>query len=395
MSVAAAGGAWARRDGAAALDELEADVAGIPDTEGRALALTTVASMAERRGEPGRGAEAILRAVHEDPKAVDAVAMPWDLLLFLSDTPGAAAAARAWIPWSTHAFCFESQRGDDLERRIRDARRAFIVAPSNLWGDNLVENLVAGGKPEEARSVAAQVHVPAIRVLVEAADARFGKALAIARETLPGLPATSAGANDAFYVLLESVAASLILGRTPDYLAGVVDRYLAPDPIVLGEGWIGTYGAALACAIAPRDVARRCFARLRVLVPGPVAGVEGLREGAERYAEGDWAGAAKAWKPILRKPGWQLDGMRDLLATVLDRTGEGDLAEKLDAPIVSTMGRYNGVELAHVRAALRAEKRGDTERARALAQKVVDAWSVADEEVPAVAEMRKLVKRLK
>jgi tRNA A-37 threonylcarbamoyl transferase component Bud32 len=395
MTILANGSPWIRKEGGAAVADLEASIPRIADSEGRSLALAVAALNAETRGDQAHGNDLILRAVHEDPKAVDAVVTPWDLLMFLNDKPGTAAGARAWAPWSTHALCFESMQSDDVERRILDARRVFIVAPSDLWGMTLVEVLVSGGRWEEARTVAAQVQSPGLRTLVEAGEARFAKALSMAREAVPGLPASGTGANRGFYLAMQAAYISLVLGQKPDYLRELVDRYLAPDPILLGRGWVGTYGATIACATAPRDVARKCFARLRVLEPGPIAGTEGLREGAERYAEGDWAGAARAWKPILREKGWQRDGIRDLLADVLDRTGETELADRLDAPIVTTIGKYNGVELAHVRAARRAEKRGDKERARKLAQQVIDAWSVADEVVPAVAEMRKLVARLK
>jgi hypothetical protein len=151
----------------------------------------------------------------------------------------------------------------------------------------------------------------------------------------------------------------------------------------------------VACILAPKEVARRCFARVRAVTPGPVAWVDGLLEGAERYAEGDWPGAARAWRTMLAHPGWQLDQMRDFVATAFERAGEDDLMEKTDAPSLAGPGRWNGAELAHVRAARLAERRGDKDRARAMARRVVDAWSVADAEVPAVAEMRRLLARLK
>jgi hypothetical protein len=126
---------------------------------------------------------------------------------------------------------------------------------------------------------------------------------------------------------------------------------------------------------------------------GPVGMIDGLLEGAERYSQGDYAGAALAWRPMLARPGWQLDYFRDPLAIALEKTGQDDLVEKADAPTLTHPGRFNGVELAWVRAARRAERRGDKATARKLAQQVIDAWSVADVEVPAVAEMRKLVAR--
>lgn len=55
---------------------------------------------------------------------------------------------------------------------------------------------------------------------------------------------------------------------------------------------------------------------------------------------------------------------------------------------------WNGATLAHARAARRAAARGDKARARKLAEQVVAAWLRADAPVPAVAEMRALLKRL-
>jgi len=122
--------------------------------------------------------------------------------------------------------------------------------------------------------------------------------------------------------------------------------------------------------------------------------IDGLLEGAEHYVEGDYAGAARAWRTLLARPGWQLDGMRDLIATAFEKTGEDDLVERVDAPLLGNPGRFNGIEMAHVRAARRAAKRGDAKTAKKYALQVIEAWSVADMDVPAVAEMRKLVARL-
>ena len=83
------------------------------------------------------------------------------------------------------------------------------------------------------------------------------------------------------------------------------------------------------------------------------------------------------------------------MALTFDRTGDYDLADRVDEQALATAGPYNGADLAYVRGALRAEKRGDYERARKLAQGVIDAWSVADETVPAVADMRRLLARLR
>jgi hypothetical protein len=152
------------------------------------------------------------------------------------------------------------------------------------------------------------------------------------------------------------------------------------------------------CTAAPGKVAERCLATVDALQKrGYLSGVfaldTGVIAGARRYVAGDFAGAAAAWKPLLRAPGDGLGALRDVVATALDRAGEPDLAEKVDAPSLAGAGTFNGADLAFVRAAIRAEKSGDHARARALAQRVVDAWAVADAPVPSVVEMRKILAR--
>jgi eukaryotic-like serine/threonine-protein kinase len=83
------------------------------------------------------------------------------------------------------------------------------------------------------------------------------------------------------------------------------------------------------------------------------------------------------------------------MATTFERTGDLELVERLEAAALAGPGEFNGANPAHVRAARRAAKRGDDERARALARQVIEAWGVADETVPAVAEMRRLLAALR
>jgi hypothetical protein len=86
--------------------------------------------------------------------------------------------------------------------------------------------------------------------------------------------------------------------------------------------------------------------------------------------------------------------MVDFASTAFERAGRDDLVEQLDATVLAGPGRYNGADLAFVRAARREARRGHAAEAKKWAQRVIDAWSVADTQVPAVAEMRKLVARL-
>ncbi len=145
-------------------------------------------------------------------------------------------------------------------------------------------------------------------------------------------------------------------------------------------------------------MATRCVARLRELRgqlrAGNTAGTDDLLAGVERYVRNDFAGAARAWRPRLRGSGNLASAMSDAMATAFERTGEFDLAERVDEAAMLRAGEFNGATLAHVRAARRARARGDVVKARTLAQQVIDAWSMADETIPVVGEMRLLLAHL-
>jgi hypothetical protein len=258
----------------------------------------------------------------------------------------------------------------------------------------MVEFLVIEGKRDEARTIAARQGEDALRVIVEASYAHFGKALSIARTAMSGAAPTAEGSYVAFYTALFAAGVSDVLGGAPDFVDGLVARYFDPEPSPANRGFVMQYAAPFVCAHAPPAVARRCFKKLHEIFPGDLASSEGLVEGAERFAQHDYAGAARAWRPLARKPGIEAIWYGDLFATAFERAGDTDLAEKLDALTVAKPGRYNGAELAYVRSARRAEKRGDKETARKLARAVVDAWGVADTDVPVVLEMRKLLARI-
>jgi hypothetical protein len=187
----------------------------------------------------------------------------------------------------------------------------------------------------------------------------------------------------------------LLLGRPALFMDAVVAAYVDPEPVRLTvhtDPFLAMIGA---CTLAPPKIATRCLARLSSLYTrgefGVVFGmVDVALAGAVKYAAGDFSGAATTWRPLLRAPGEVMDTMRDPIAMAFDRAGEPDLGDLADAPMLGHLGPFNGADLAYVRAARRAAKRGDAARARELAQKVVDAWAVADTPVPVVEEMRAL-----
>jgi eukaryotic-like serine/threonine-protein kinase len=193
-----------------------------------------------------------------------------------------------------------------------------------------------------------------------------------------------------------------ILGRATEMADLVVQRFIDPEPPPLdGASLSVPMRIPAICARASDPVARRCFSRFRAfqarLSGGILPATNAFVDGAERYRQGDWQGAAKAWRPLLRQPGMFTSVLSEEMAITFQHTGDLELVERLDSTALSSdAGEFNGASLAHVRAARRAAAGKDRERARAraLARRVIEAWSVADETVPAVDEMRKLLARL-
>jgi hypothetical protein len=145
------------------------------------------------------------------------------------------------------------------------------------------------------------------------------------------------------------------------------------------------------CARA--SASTRCFERFRSLrsrFPTIAQETDYFLTGAERYVRKDFLGAAKAWKPLLGGRMVQALALPDALVDAFERTGATDLAERVDQEVMKRAGEFNGATLGHVRAARRALARGDRERARQLAKQVIEAWSLADDEPPELAEMRRL-----
>ncbi len=163
------------------------------------------------------------------------------------------------------------------------------------------------------------------------------------------------------------------------------------------EAWQNVAGDASATALcmnAGAGLAARCLARLeKVIGTSNVGGANGdaFLRGAKLWSKsGNLRAAVDAWRPVV---GASDDRLIRLLPTeAFDRVGEDGLAARIDARKLKYR-YFAGISDATPREALRAFKQGDRARARELAQKVIDAWEVADAVIPAVAEMRTLLSR--
>jgi len=316
----------------------------------------------------------------------------------------------AWVPedpkaWERMAF---GDRTLDPEQRVSLMRRAYALAPGEpIWAFKLTEALVRAGRAEEARAIAGDLlrrgpdmDAPSQGVLVrvDAGEAHFSAAFERGQKLLATMDRY--GAPQDWLLVSVMLDMGLVMGKVAPLADAFARRFVLADPPRIGPDVSGRRyvpdAFARVCANASRDVAKVCFARLRELsatMQQEPAGAADKADmlGLERFGAGDLRGAADAWRSMVAG-----DVDRRLYPVAFDAAGDADLAERVDERLIAAKdGNYGGASLSHVRSARRAMARGDRARAKQLAQQVVDAWGAADVPVPAVAEMKALLSRLR
>ena len=362
--------------------------------------------LAYAAGDAARARLLGLRAAHEDPENE----RTWPAAVAGSQRQKgedvAAASWQAWAPeyataWNSGAIAEEH---GDLALRIRFSKRAGVLDPyAAVFDLNLADYLFAAGDREAVRSLAArrssgdaqqQATAEALLIRVDAADGHLGSALSRARAALQAAPSIGRVTQSAGILLSSfTMELALILGRGAEVSDELARRFvLSEPPRLVQNSEFSVYMAIHTCVLASPEVAVACADRVRRLIDdgyfrrGYMGGTLGLVEGVERFVRGDKTGAVDAFRVLLQRgrPAW-------LLGYVLEAAGQDDLSARVDAPTLERPAFYNGVSRrtcgrrgARTSAAMQP-------RARELARAVVDAWGVADVEVPAVAEMRALL----
>jgi hypothetical protein len=308
------------------------------------------------------------------------------------------------VPWNSSAW-LEPGFSAGGEARAAFLRRAYVLSPFDaLIADTLAGNFLASGDRGGARGVAAalragglplhEVESNIILVRVATSEARFGAALEQARK-VGEISGVDAGwiRSQRFEIAWHALELAVLLGRGREIADLLVERFLDPEPSPL-DSTFSSIPMRITAMCALSSAPDRCFARFRSLRPRLAGAItpdgDGFMIGAERYAKGDFAAAATAWRPLLDGSMVLASALPDAMVEVFERTGADNLAEQVDQEVMKRAGELNGATLGHVRAARRAFKRGDRQKARQLAEQVVKAWSMADDEPPALAEMRRL-----
>ncbi|HSS01982.1 MAG TPA: hypothetical protein VLM79_33215, partial [Kofleriaceae bacterium] len=382
-------------------------------------ALAATASCLLQASDPQRAADMARRAVQAEPKnPTGESCAPWvQLATVTHGTPSAASAARAmqaWAPWDGYGWLFEAIDHSGSPVALRYARRAHVLSPLDTYVARvLADELFLRGAREEVRGIAVSlesVGYPAqrlaselLRVRVDASLARFRAAFVRAAGAMQITAEDSGWARvQRFEIAWHALQLAELLGaeataRTADR---IVEQFLAPEPSPLDGGHLDVpLRIPGVCIRASAGLVGVCFSRFRALRNHLSGGIlpetDRFTDGAERYALGDFEGAARAWRALLQDPAAYAGVMLDAMVDTFAHTREGDLVNRLLAAVPDTSPDFHGASLAVVREARWAAAQGETDRARTLAQRVVDAWSVADDTVPAVAEMRRLLSSLR
>ncbi|XXY03593.1 serine/threonine-protein kinase [Sorangium sp. So ce185] len=387
-----------------------------PSALGQSL-LAATASCLLQQSDARLASELALVAVQAEPEnPLGEACSPWGQLVATTrDTSSARSVVRAmqaWAPWDGNGWLWDAIGSADASHALTYARRAYVLTPfDGHVASVLADKVLATGEREEVRSVAAalsrggypvhQVASDLLLVRVEASEAHFDAALSRARRAMAIRPDDAGWVRvQRFEIAWRALELATLLGHAAEQADRIVEHFLDPEPPPLDGVDLGVpIRLSAVCARASELVSRRCFARFHALrrhfAGSLLPESDKFVEGAERYARGDWRRAAAAWRPLLRQPGMFTAALADAMEDAFERSGDVELVARLEsAALAAGAGEMHGALPAHARAARRAAARGDGARARALADRVIDAWSAADVEVPAVGEMRKLLREL-
>jgi tRNA A-37 threonylcarbamoyl transferase component Bud32 len=362
--------------------------------------------LAFEAGEPARLIS--FSAVQDDPRHFWGWTMACGTSLRKKGGEIANRAFQTWTPeqpdaWNIATFSDPSQ---PLEAKIRWGERAVALSPDYpLFAQNLAIYLTQAGRTEDVRSIAAhlarggpaqQLGAEALLAQVETSEGKFERALQRSLAAHRTLETTTRLWWGDMPLTETALDAGLVLGRHHEVADELAERFVLADPPRLyAHSEYTSYQATLICLHASKSVATRCAARLTALMAGDYFKVSHtnlvpkLLEGLRHYLAGDVDPMVRAWRAV---PAPMRGG--EMRARLLAAAGRDDLAEQVDRNIPVGHGVIHGASFIDVRQAQRAEKRGDHAEARKLAQKVVDAWSDADADVPAVTQMRELIDRL-
>ncbi len=386
----------AQLDRAAKLEELATHET---DASARALLLAAASEIEYQTGDIHASALAARQSIQASPKIADVRGNAWHRGSFVSEVDNVAVLAghAAWVPWEPYAWANLMRSLD--RRSTLGYQKGYVLAQHGYWAIEYGVRLLEVDRLVEARGVAAATHNDRLDILLLHVERRPGAALDKAMQTLRATVPKRETGNSATRIAATIVDLGAFLGKpVDDAIADYVERFVMPETPALSQGVTTLFGVLAVCTQTKSPAADRCIDRIATLFDHGYFGAAILSardaiEGARHYIKSDWAGAAKAWRTGAAE--LLAEALRNPMAMALDRAGEMDLADRVDDPPVASNLTAPDAELAYVRKALRAEKRGDLETAHKLARIFVDRWDTADERPPMVAEMKRVLAKTK
>jgi eukaryotic-like serine/threonine-protein kinase len=370
--------------------------------EERAIVAGAIAELAYLAGDLTRAVSFARMGIQASPTLVDLRGTPWHRLSFSTEFDRTIAGPHAcWLPWEPAAAQNAGSHGVTFPKRVAMWERSYELARRGTFAIGYADGLARLGVVERARGIAEQLDSDFLRVRVLMAQTLYGRAIEQGLAILRKLPGDNQSASVAYRILSSLTEASRILGKKPAFTEEVLGKYLFVDPPRLKIGVIPFLALAYACTDAQPAFAKKCVKRLReAYAKGEAGAVVGaaptVLDGAQRWVDGDAKGATTAWRPLLREAGAFLDeSFRHVMVEAFEAAGATELAVSLDHDYLDLVDSPNAFDLALVREAFRAEKRGDDATARKLARHSLDALRFADQDVPAAKDLAALLSRLK
>ncbi len=397
----------------ATLATLDDELAREPSAQRRAALATSLAAL-RSDSDPARARELALAAVLANPRFEGA----WGALVAASyDRSGMTdvqRAASAWVPSDWNGYNTLARFGaPGAAERVRYQRLGYLLfGLQPAGGVTLADVLLDAGDVEAARALAAEVQLseapPAIklaaaeliRARVEAAEGQFHAAFERVLRFMATWPEYGWGQTGDMMLTLVGREVGFILGREREYADAFVSRYLLSEPAAVVPFDLTVFmPVAINCALASPELAVRCVAAVRRELASPRhlyhIDVNALLEGAVAHAEGRYHEAAAAFRPLAAAaPSLLTARAAVVISNALDRAGDHDLAERIDAPLRDRSVLYAGAGPADVRSAFRAAATRRHADARAHAGKVIAAWGTQRHPPAHVRRMRELLARL-
>jgi hypothetical protein len=410
--------AWARvehmmgTDHPAAIDALKQQYSRAPSAWARSTIAATLSCLLSASA-PRDALAWAWNAVEDEPKnPTGEWCSSWgQLMAVANDTSSqerAAARWQAWAPSESYSWWYSARTARSDERALVFAQRAYALSPfdTNIAAD-LADRLLRRGRSADAGQIARRlatsrhpVHRRTSDLLMarfDASEGRFGPALDTARRAMHLQPGDAGWTrSQRLAIAWQAVAIANVLGRAHEVADEAVAELVGPERLGFdGSAEDERRQIAAICAYASRAIAERCFARLRAasdLRGGSTDEIRAFTEGARRFANGDAAGAAEAWRPLVRDAHAGVAMLAEAMVTAFAAAGDPDLAIQIEVRTESDAPLLNRATLTMARAAQVAQARGQHALAARLAKRVVDAWQDADTLPPILAELKPLAR---